>query len=142
MEELTGFIRGVWPYLVTASPAAWLLYLRWSDSKKQFRAERADLIQIAQEAAGHVIGDLRAEIDRLRTEMAELHTEIATARKEHAVMLAQKDAEITMLRGELRQREALLEAYERVLKANNIDPPKQNRTWVLDGGELHPAAGR
>lgn len=106
----------------------WLVFLR--DGEKSQKKERLDLAAIAQDAVKDLIKDLREELDRgnkdrdqLRHRLEEVEHELADFRRKHDAMIADKDAELTLLRGENRQLLAMLESYRRLMKANGIEPP-------------------
>lgn len=140
MDDALSVVVRLWPYAIVLAPGVWALYLRWSDVRKGRVTDRRDLLALAQEAAGEVIAVLREETDRLRGRVEELEAEIAELQKRHIDMIADKDAKILMLEGELRQAKAEVEAYRRLLIANNINPPPMNHTLVVERGSVQPAA--
>lgn len=118
----------------------------WFDARQARKSEKAakdvqrtDLVRIAQDAAGAVIADLRKEADRLREQLDKLDAEFATFRKAHDTMIADKEAELALLRGKVRALEATVDAYERLLTANNIPHEKPAQPFFeLRESELWP----
>lgn len=134
--EIIAAIKAAWPYAIVAAPGVWALWKVWVEGKKASRKERADLIQIAQQAAAAVIKDLRDEADRLRERVEELEGEVTELRKEHADSIAAKDAELSLVRGHLRQAHATLEAYERLLTQHDIPHEKPTMPyWRVAAGD-------
>lgn len=136
-----------WGPWVTALAAGLLPYMTlWGKSKSDRTKERADLVKIAQEAAGAVIKDLRDEIDRahddrdqLRHRLEEVEYELADFRRKHDAMIAERDAELTMLRGENRQLRAMLDSHRRFMEANGLTPPlMQEQFWLVPPGNQPP----
>lgn len=142
MDELIRLIERVWPYVITSVPGAWALWKVWVGGQALVRADRTDLIKIAQEAAGAVIEDLREETDRLRARLEEVERELSDLQKRHTDMIADKDAKITMLEGENRQLLAQIDAYRDILARHGIPEPVQGQAYyvVTREGQLEPAA--
>ena len=141
LDDLPAALAKAWPYLVVAAPGLWIWWKDLRGERQVKRKEHADLVQIAQNAAAKVIEDLSDEIGRMRGRIDELERELADLRKEHARVVADKDAKITLLEGEKRQLEAKVAAYERVLKAAGVPLPVAGETyWTVVGGEVVPAA--
>lgn len=115
-------------------------------ARTQRTQDRADLVKIAQEAAGAVIKDLRDEIDRahddrdhLRRRLEEVEDELADFRRLHDAMIAEKDAELTILRGENRQLRAMLDSHRRMMEANGLTPPLMSEQfWIVPPGNQPP----
>lgn len=116
-------------------------------------SEQANLIKIAQDVAGDLVKDLREEIkranedrdelrregDQLRRDLEGVKTELAEFRRKHDAMMADKDAELALLRGENRQLLAILESYRRLLEANGIDPPPMTQPFFrIPAGDTPP----
>src|SRR6185369_16900067 len=102
-------------------------------------ANRNELVQIATEAAGRVISDLSKEIDRLRKQLDEVEAEFAEFRKAHDSMILEKDAELALLRGQVRQLSATVDAYERLLTAHDIPHERPAQIFYeIRGGEVRP----
>jgi hypothetical protein len=100
----------------------------WIDGRKVASDERTDLIRIAQDAAASVINSLQDRVEALEAELTKF-------REESDKRLASKDAELSMLRGQLRQWMALAEAYERLLETNNIPHEKPAQPfWRVEIG--------
>jgi chromosome segregation ATPase len=132
-------LREFWPYLIVATPGVFAVWRQWQAGRRADRKDRGDLVKIAQAAAGEVIETLRAETKRLSERVEELEGEIQDLRKEHSRMLADKDAKITLLEGELRQWKTTAEAYERLLEAHGIPHAKLSQTiWEAKGAGLVP----
>lgn len=107
-------------------------------ARRDTRRDRNDLLKIAQEVYGEMLEDLRGEVkrsneerDQLRQRVDEVERELSEFRKRHDDMIADKDAMIRRLQGELdlekgeaRQWKAIAERYERLLEANAIPHPK------------------
>lgn len=125
---------------LAASVKLWIDASAARKSEKATKAtQRTDLIKIAQDAAGAVIADLRAEVDRLHKQLAEVHAEFGSFRKAHDSMIADKEAELALLRGKVRALEATVDAYERLLTANNIPHEKPAQPFFeLRESELWP----
>jgi len=116
------------------------------DAKSARDVQRADLIKIAQDAAGAIIADLREDVDRERREHAktrarldELDAEFATFRRTHDTMIADRDAELALLRGRVRALEAERDALARILDHHNIPhPPTAQPFFELRDGRVDP----
>lgn len=156
----------LWPTVFNGAVIAACIKL-WFDARKDRREaekarvgveqqQRTDILKIAQEAAAGVIEDLREDVDRERKLRAEqraenerislrlekVEREFAEFRKVHDMMIADKDAELTLLRGENRQLKAVVDAYERLLSEHNIPHrrPALNPIWEVSSGEAKPIA--
>lgn len=127
MEALQ-FLERAWPFLLVAAPGAFAVYRQWSTNRRADRRDRGDLIRIAQEAAAAVIKTQQEEIERLRQRIDEVEEELGELRRKHADQLAEKDAKILLLEGELRTSWSQVRAYERLLEANNIPHAKPGQT--------------
>lgn len=118
-----------WPFAVAAAPGAWAVYKTWRSGQKTTRRERVDLIKIAEEISAKAIERLQARVEALEAELTEL-------RKEHADTISAKDAELALLRGELRQAWALADAYERKLTEAGIPHEKPMQPlWRVPAGD-------
>lgn len=106
-----------WPFIIVAAPGFYAVWKSDRENKRADRKDKADLVKIAQEAAGAVIQSLRDRLDEVEAELAEL-------RKEHTRMIADKDAKITLLEAELRRWKAIATSYERTLAQHDIPHPK------------------
>lgn len=139
VNDLLRLVERLWPYLIVLIPGVWALWLRWTDRAKGRVTQRAELIKIAEEAAGNQIGRLEAEIDRHRERIEELEAELGTLQRQHTQMIADKDAKIALLEGQCRQLAAQVAAYEELLERNNIPVPQQSKPyWTVEGGALVP----
>jgi hypothetical protein len=128
--------KELWPIVAGAGAGfasfagAIFTWFKWRQDSRRLRADaqdarerqKADLFQIAQEVAQELVQDLRAEVQRLRGEVAVLEAEMLAMRRDHAESLASKDAELAVLRGELRAKDAMLAAYERYVTKNGLEP--------------------
>jgi len=135
-------LERMWPFLLVAAPGFFAVYKQWTTNRGAERRDRGDLIKIAQDAAGAVIKTQQDEIERLRERIEEVEEELADLRREHARQIAEKDAKILLLEGELRTAWSQVEAYERLLEANNIPHAKPRQTvWEARGTGVKPASG-
>lgn len=108
----------------------------WAAARESGGQRRADLIKIAQEAAASVIDELRAEADRLRERLEKVEGDFGEFRRTHDTMIADKDAEIAMLRGQLRQALAHADTYERLLTKHEIPHDKPTQPfWRVAAGD-------
>lgn len=115
-------------YVVVGAPGAWAVVKLWLDGRKDRSQQRTDLIKLAQEVAADAIKSLQDRVEALEEELTEL-------RKEHAQSIASKDAEIAMLRGELRQWQAIADTYERQLTDAGIPHEKPSQPiWRVPPG--------
>jgi septal ring factor EnvC (AmiA/AmiB activator) len=124
----------LWP-LIGGLAAGLLPWIKLAlDAKKDRGQIRTDLVKIAQEAAAGVITELRKECQRLQVEITSLEREVHQLRRQ----VAERDARTLFLEGELRQTQALLGAYERLLDAHDIPHSKPGQpVWqAKDGGLL------
>jgi hypothetical protein len=118
----------------------------WFDVRAARKAEKVakatqeiDLIKIAREVAGATIADLRTQVGELQKQLTDVQTEFASFRKIHDTMIADKEAELALLRGKVRALEATVDAYERLLTANNIPHEKPSQPFFeLRESELWP----
>lgn len=122
-----------WVLLVAVgAPGVWAVATRWMDNHKARGKERVDLVRLAEEVSAKAIARLQAQIDALEAELNEL-------RKEHADTIASKDAELALLRGQLRQALALADVYERKLTENGIPHEKPAQPFFLVPAGDYPA---
>lgn len=147
MNDALLFIEKGWPYAIVAAPGLFATVKLLLDAQKaeaagqrEDRRDEQQLIKIAHEAATAVIEELRAESDRLRDRLTEVEAELTSLRKEHAEMMANKDARIQFLEGEKRNLEMTLLAYEDLLRRHGIEPPKRGQPyWEMHDNQLRPA---
>lgn len=126
--DVGDLFKEAWPYAIVAAPGLWAVWKQWNGGKS--------LVTVAQDAAKGVIADLRAEVERLQHDVQALESELSLARKEHADTIAAKDAELTLMRGRLRQALANVDAYERLLTANNIPhEPTRQTFYRVEAGD-------
>ena len=133
--DLPALVEKMWPYALVAAPGILAAWKAWA-------TQRSDLVKIAQDAAGAVIEQLRKEADRLAARLKQVEDELASLRREHAQMIAQKDAQIALLEGEKRQLTAKVEALQRVLAAHGWGEPKTFDALEIDhDGRLKTMGG-
>lgn len=107
-----------WGPLVGGALAGALPWVKiWRDGRKARAVDEAALIKLAQQVAEDAIKSLRQRVQELEDEVNEL-------RREHAQSIAAKDAEIALLRGEVRQWQAIADTYERQLSEAGIPHEK------------------
>lgn len=141
VEAFVSALQKAWPFLVAVAPGAFALWRFETARRRGLRTDRKDLIKIAHDAAAQVIEQLQAEIDRLRAQLDEVDRELSILRKDHAEMMAQKDARITMLEGEKRALEAQVHSLENLLVRSGVTPPKPGATyWEMKDGQLEAIA--
>lgn len=130
--DVADFLKAAWPYAIVAAPGLWAVWKQWNDGRKGRSKERVDLLKLAQEVAADAIKSLQDRVEALEEELTEL-------RKEHAQSIASKDAEIALLRGEVRQWQALADAYERQLTEAGVPHEKPSQPiWRVPPGN-YPA---
>jgi cell division protein FtsB len=142
--------KELWPLLagvatgIASFAGAIFTWIKWRQDAQNLRADAAlarekqkgDLVSIAQRVAGELVQDLRDEVKRLRDEVAALEAEMLQLRKEHADTLAAKDAELSILRGELRQKDATIDALQRYITANGLpQPTPQPHVFIVPPGD-------
>lgn len=132
--DLPTAIEKYWSHAIALAAAIGGVIKWWADARAKRRdalaAERAaeasakiDLAKLAQEAAGEVVQLLREEIARLAGELDDVRASMREMQREHLTMMADKDAKIAQLEGDLRQRDALLEIYRRYMVEQGVVPP-------------------
>lgn len=100
-------------------------------------AAKIDLTRLAQEVSAEAIQTLRDELHRQALEIETLRREIHDMQREHIASLADKDAEIALLRGRNRQLEANVAAHRRLMIAAGMTLPPEPAFFEVDhGGEL------
>lgn len=138
-------IEKYWGHATAVAVGLFTVFKAWSDQRaKRREAETAaatakavaqlDLAKLAQEAAGDVVQLLREEVDHWTAEVGKLRIELREAIK----MIADKDAEITLLRGRNRQLEATIAAHRRHMLAAGLTLPPEPAFFELSEGELKP----
>lgn len=135
---------GPWVGGLLAGFLPWIAML--GKAKSERSKDRADLVKIAHEAAGALIKDLREEIERgnedrdqLRRRLEEVENELADFRRKHDAIMADKDAELAILRGENRQLRAMLDSHRRLLEANGISLPLlRDQFYFVPPGDAPP----
>lgn len=124
--DLPALVEKMWPYVLVASPGLLAAWKAWA-------TQRSDLVKIAQDAAGAVIQRLLEEVGRYADRLERVEQELADLRREHAQVIAQKDAQIALLEGEKRQLTAKVEALQRVIAAHGWPEAK-----TFDAMEIGP----
>jgi len=121
----------------------------WRDRKSADRAEGAaarsqaskdklDADRAAREGVAEAIQILRDEVKRLAAEVEDVREELRELQTEHIRMIADKDAEIALLRGRNRQLEATIAAHRRQMIAAGLSVPAEPAFFELREGELKP----
>ena len=122
--DLPTAIEKYWGHATAVAVGLFTFFKAWSDLRAKRReavaatvaaeaVARLDLTKLAQEAAKDVVQILRDEVDHWTGEVAKLREELRDARREHAQVIAQKDAQIALLEGEKRNLQSQLDAYHR-----------------------------
>jgi hypothetical protein len=143
--DLPTAIEKHWAQLTVAAGAIFTAFKFWSDQRAKRRetaaatfAARAvaklDLTKLAQEAAADVIQTLREEVDHWTGEVGKLRGELRELQSEHIRMIADKDAEIALLRGRNRQHLAEIETLHRAMQAAGIPIPKPTPYFEVPRG--------
>lgn len=134
--DVGDLFKQLWPYAIVAAPGLWAVWKQLSSGQAASRKERIDLVRLAEEVSANAIKELREDNAALRGRLDEIEEEFAAFRRTHDGMIADKDAELALIRGENRQLKALLEAYERLLEANGIPHEKPMQPyWRVAAGE-------
>lgn len=129
-----GAMAGLLPW------AKFWLDSRSADKKRagEEAKQRIDLVRLAEEVSAKAIARLQAQLDEIEKEFAEF-------RKRHDDMIEAKDAKIALLEqklelkeGQVRQLQATVESYDRLLTKHDIDhiPPSGTVWQAKDGGML------
>lgn len=148
MDIPTAFEK-YWTHLVAIATAAGWAINRWIDARAKKRTDavaaaaarqvaRLDLAKLAREAAADIIQTLREEVDHWTAEVDKLRVELRELQTEHIRMIADKDAEIALLRGRNRQLEATIAAHRRQMVAAGLTLPAEPAFFELREGELKP----
>jgi predicted nucleic acid-binding Zn-ribbon protein len=147
--DLPTAVEKYWAQMVAiATGSGWALN-RWLDARSKKRAEavaaiaaraaaKVDLTRLAQEVAAEAIQTLRDELHRQAVEIEELRREIHDIQRDHAKTMAEKDAEITLLRGRIRQLEATIAAHRRQMANAGLPLPAEPAFFEIADGDLRP----
>lgn len=128
-----------WPVVAGLAVAAWALLRSWFSRRALSEHAKNELVTIAQNAAKGVIRILQDENDRLNARVDLLENDFGKLQTKHAEMMASKDAEITLLRGECREAMTLAMSYEHLLTENSIPHEQPIRPfWDVSGTDLRP----
>lgn len=148
--DLPTAIEKYWAHAVAVVAAAWTAFKFRADQRAKQREVAAassaakavaqlDLAKLAQEEVSKVIHTLREEVDHWTGVVGELREELREVRREHASVIAQKDAQIALLEGERRQLIAKVEALQRVIIAHGWPEAKSFDALEIDhDGKLKP----
>lgn len=129
--DLPTAIEKYWSQAVVVAGGVWVAVRFWAEQgakrradqvseKSQARKDRADAERLAREGVVEAIQILRDEVKRLSAEVDEVRAEMRDMQREHLRMMANKDAELALAHGRIRQLEAENEALKRALKAADL----------------------
>jgi chromosome segregation ATPase len=153
-EPVGDFLTKYWAPIAGAGVAGWTLLNSWLSGRRKDKdrtdretasalasadresaaklQQRNELIGIAEEVSGKMISRLQAEAERLAKKVEELEDEVRDLQK----AMNGKEAELTLVRGDLRQWKALAAAYERLLELHNIPHEKPVQPiWRVEAGD-------
>jgi hypothetical protein len=147
--DLPAAIEKYWAQGVLAVGAVFTGVKWWADRRDKARqavaasiaaraAAKIDLTRLAAEVSAEAIQTLRDELHRLTLEIEDLRAQFAAAQRDHIRMIADKDAEIALLRGRNRQLEATIAAHRRHMIAAGLELPAEPAFFELRDGELTP----
>lgn len=148
--DLPTAIEKYWAQAVAVATALGWAINRWLDARAKRRADvvaaaaarqvaKLDLARLAREAAAEIIQTLREEIDHWTSEVDKLRAELAEARQEHARMIVSKDSEIALRDARIRELEAKVGAYRRILLEHgwrDPEPKTFDALQVTSDGQL------
>jgi DNA repair exonuclease SbcCD ATPase subunit len=132
--DLPTAVEKYWTQAAALGAAVFTAWRWWVERRDRRRLEaeaertarasaKLDLTRLAQEAAGDVVQILREEVGRLAEELSDVRTEMREMQREHIQMIAGKDAELAVARGQIRQLETKCETYRRLLADHGIHVP-------------------
>jgi hypothetical protein len=138
-----------WAHVTLAAGGLWTAVKWWADRRDKNRqaeaasiaaraAAKIDLTRLAAEVSAEAIQTLRDELHRLTLEIDDLRAQFAAAQRDHIRMIADKDAEIALLRGRNRQLEASIAAHRRKMQAAGLELPAEPAFFEISHGELTP----
>ncbi|KQZ31736.1 hypothetical protein [Caulobacter sp. Root1472] len=150
--ELPTAIEKYWTQAAGVAAAIGALVKMWIDARAKKRTDavaaaaarqvaKLDLARLAREAAAEIIQTLREEVDHWTAEVDKLRLELAEARREHARMIASKEAEISLRDARIRELEAKVGAYRRILLEHGWRDPEPltfDALEVTADGHLKP----
>lgn len=147
--DLPTAIEKYWAHLVAVATAAGWALNKWLDAGSKRRADavasaaarqvvKLDLAKLVREETADIIQRLREEVDHWVAEVEKLRQEIHDIQHSNALTVAQKDAEIALLRGRNRQLEATIAAHRRQMLAGGLELPAEPAFFELNDGELKP----
>lgn len=133
--DLPTAIDKYWGQAVGVAAAIGTLLKMWADARAKRRDQavataaarqvaKLDLAKLAREAAAEIIQTLREEVDHWTAEVDKLRAELVEVRKEHARMIASKEAEIALRDARIRELEAKVGAYRRILLERGWHDPE------------------
>lgn len=133
-----------WPLVAGFAVAIWTITRSWFARHDLSEKAKTTLVAIAQKAAGDVIKMQSDQISIQSNQITaqakridQLESEFDGLQKKHSEMMASKDAEITLLRGECREAMTLAMSYERLLTENKVPHEQPIRPfWDVSGNEL------
>jgi hypothetical protein len=100
-------------------------------------AAKLDIDRLARDLIDDAVEILRAEVKRLGDELNDIKAEMRQQQNDHIQMIAGKDAELAVARGQIRQLEARCDIYRRLLLDHEIPvPPTFDAQQVRQDGNL------
>ncbi len=141
-------VEKYWSQAVLAGGGVVGLWRWWVErrDKRRLEAEAArvaraaaklDIDRLARELIDDAVEILRAEVKRLSDELSDIKAEMRQQQSDHIQMIAGKDAELAVARGQIRQLEARCDVYRRLLLDHDIPvPPTFEAHQVRPDGNL------
>lgn len=147
--DLPTVIEKYWAHVVAVATAAGWAINKRLDARAKARSDaiaaaaakevvKLDLAKLVREETAEIIQRLREEVDHWVAEVEKLRQEIHDVQRDHAKTLAEKDAEIALLRGRERQLEATIAAHRRQMVAAGLPLPPEPAFFEIRDGELKP----
>lgn len=145
--DLPTAIEKYWAHVVAVATAVGWAISKRLDARAKARADaiasaaakeivKLDLAKLVREETAEIIQRLREEVDHWTAEVEKLRQEIHDVQRDHAKTLAEKDAEITLLRGRVRQLESTIAAHRRQMMAADLPLPPEPAFFEIASGEL------